>query len=56
VTRSAFDAFCHMDAVIEIDVVGQVVNAGPLNYYRLEAGRFEGFVSYGLKSFAHELT
>jgi hypothetical protein len=27
-----------------------------LNYYRLEAGRFEGFVSYGLKSFAHELT
>ena len=25
-----------------------------LNYYRLEAGRFEDFVSYGLKSFAHE--
>jgi hypothetical protein len=25
-----------------------------LNYYRLEAGRFENFVSYGLKSFAHE--
>jgi hypothetical protein len=24
-----------------------------LNYYRLEAGRFEDFVSYGLKSFAH---
>lgn len=27
---------------------------GQLNYYRLEAGRFEDFVSYGLKSFAHE--
>ena len=25
-----------------------------LNYYRLEAGRFEDFVSYGLKSFAHD--
>jgi hypothetical protein len=25
-----------------------------LNYYRLEAGRFKDFVSYGLKSFAHE--
>ena len=25
-----------------------------LNYYRLEAGRFGEFVSYGLKSFAHE--
>ena len=25
-----------------------------LNYYRLEAGRFGDFVSYGLKSFAHE--
>lgn len=25
-----------------------------LNYYRLEAGRFEDFVSNGLKSFAHE--
>ncbi len=24
------------------------------DYYRLEAGRFEDFVSYGLKSFAHE--
>ena len=28
--------------------------ANKLNYYRLEAGRFEDFVSYGLKSFAHE--
>ncbi len=28
--------------------------ARELNYYRLEAGRFEDFVSYGLKSFAHE--
>jgi hypothetical protein len=27
---------------------------GELNYYRLEAGKFEDFVSYGLKSFAHE--
>ena len=25
-----------------------------LNYYRLEAGRFEEVVSYGLKSFAHD--
>jgi hypothetical protein len=25
-----------------------------LNYYRLEAGRFEDFVSCGLKSSAHE--
>ena len=25
-----------------------------LKNYRLEAGRFEDFVSYGLKSFAHE--
>jgi hypothetical protein len=25
-----------------------------LNYYRLEAGRFEDFVSFGLKSSAHE--
>ena len=25
-----------------------------LNDYRLEAGRFGDFVSYGLKSFAHE--
>lgn len=25
-----------------------------LNDYRLEAGRFEDFVSCGLKSFAHE--
>jgi len=25
-----------------------------LNYYRLEAGRFGNFVSYGLKSFTHE--
>jgi hypothetical protein len=25
-----------------------------LNYYRLKAGRLESFVSYGLKSFAHD--
>lgn len=25
-----------------------------LNYYRLEAGRFEEVMSYGLKSFAHD--
>jgi hypothetical protein len=34
-----------------------IAGTGPqpkLNYYRLEAGRFEDFVSYGLKSFAHE--
>jgi len=30
------------------------LRAKKLNYYRLEAGRFEDFVSYGLKSFAHE--
>jgi hypothetical protein len=29
-------------------------NGGELNYYRLKAGRFEIFVSYGLKSFAHD--
>ena len=29
-------------------------NAAALNYYRMEAGRFKDFVSYGLKSFAHE--
>jgi hypothetical protein len=28
--------------------------AEELNYYRLEAGRFEEVVSYGLKSFAHD--
>ena len=29
--------------------------AEELNDYRLEAGRFEEIVSYGLKSFAHDL-
>ena len=43
-TPSEFADFQIGDAAIEVT----------LNYYRLEAGRFEDFVSYGLKSFAHE--
>ena len=40
--------------VFELDEPMSIRPKSELNYYRLEAGRFGKFVSYGLKSFAHE--
>src|SRR2546422_2205360 len=43
-TRRAADAFVHVNAVIEIDVVGEIVDTPPLNWFtRAKAGadRFE---------------